>query len=111
MGLTLAQKQAVLVAIATRYKRSGKAAKGRMLDDAHRHEADVRYPVIRRTDRPCSLQRSKVGRFRHYPPAFLSLHRSLFHPRSNVRERKPCYGTGNGIDPDHGHEERTTTAV
>ena len=29
----MAQKQAVSVAIATRYKRSGKAAKGRMLDE------------------------------------------------------------------------------
>ncbi len=33
MGLTLAQRQAVSVAIATRYKRSGKAVKGRMLDE------------------------------------------------------------------------------
>jgi hypothetical protein len=33
MGLRLAQKQAVSVAIATRYKCSGKAAKGRMLDE------------------------------------------------------------------------------
>ena len=33
MGLTLAQRQAASVAIATRYKRSGRAAKGRMLDE------------------------------------------------------------------------------
>jgi len=33
MGLSLAQRQAVSVATTTRYKREGKAAKGRMLDE------------------------------------------------------------------------------
>ena len=35
MGLTLSQRQAVTKAVATRYRRADKAAKGKILDEDH----------------------------------------------------------------------------
>jgi len=69
MGLTLAQKQAVSVAIATRYKRSGKAAKGRMLDELcattgwHRNHARkaLRLALVPRIVRPRAPRASRYG--------------------------------------------------
>jgi hypothetical protein len=69
MGLTLAQKQAVSVAIATRYKRSGKAAKGRMLDELcattgwHRNHARkaLRLALVPRFVRPRAPRASRYG--------------------------------------------------
>lgn len=69
MGLTLAQKQAVSVAIATRYKRSGKAAKGRTLDELcvttgwHRNHARkaLRLALVPRIVRPRAPRASLYG--------------------------------------------------
>jgi hypothetical protein len=69
MGLTLAQKQAVSAAIATRYKRSGKAAKGRMLDELcattgwHRNHARkaLRLALVPRIVRPRAPRASVYG--------------------------------------------------
>ena len=69
MGLTLAQKQAVSVAIATRYKCSGKAAKGRMLDELcattgwHRNHARkaLRLALVPRIVRPRAPRASLYG--------------------------------------------------
>ncbi len=65
----MAQKQAVSVAIATRYKRSGKAAKGRMLDELcattgwHRNHARkaLRLALVPRIVRPRMPRASLYG--------------------------------------------------